>query len=140
MLSPCRHKPHNPWRRPLVGLLLVVLYFWYARPGEQSPFLRWAGAAVREDFRIVDPDEGKAPDTTAPRAARKYDTFAHRVLDLDAAEAPVSAERYALLDAMIDDVKRRVSYDASIKDPKLQRRQAERILQTIDDAFTERNF
>jgi tetratricopeptide (TPR) repeat protein len=140
MSLPRRHKPHNPWRRPLVGLLLVVLCFWSARPGERSPFLRWAGAAVPEDFGIVDPDEGKAPDATAAKAARRYDTFAHRMLDLDAAEAPVSAERYALLDAMTDDVKRRVSYDPSVKDPKLQRRQAERILQAIDDVFTERNF
>jgi hypothetical protein len=100
--------------------------------------LRWAAGDPRTDFRIVDPDEGKAPDPAAPRAPRKYDTFAHRVLDIDAAEAPVAAERYALLDRIIDEVKQRLD-DAPV--PKdAGPRDAQRVLDTIDDVLTEQNF
>lgn len=103
--------------------------------------MKWAaGGEGREKFRIVDPEGDRAPEAGFARAAGKYETFAHRVLHLDAEEGPVPADRYALLDSMIDDVKRRVSYDASVVDPKLRRRQAERVLRAIDEVFTERNF
>jgi hypothetical protein len=142
MPLPCqRRRRHNPFRRPLVGLFAVTLCLWFARPAEESPFLAWVAAAVdRDDFRIVDPDEDRKLDAAAPKAARKYDTFAHRVLDIDAGEAPVSAEKYALLDGLIDDLKGRVTYDATVKDPKAQRKQALRVLRAIDDVLTARNF
>jgi tetratricopeptide (TPR) repeat protein len=48
--------------------------------------------------------------------------------------------RYAMLDAIIDDVKARVTYDGTLKDPEAQRRQAGLILDTIDDVLTDHNF
>ena len=132
---------HNPYRRPLFGLFVCTLCLWFARPVDENPFLRWAGAAVDADeFKIVDADEDRKPDPAAPKPARKYDTFAHRVLDIDSEEAPASAAKYALLDALIDDVKGRVTYDPAIKDAAARRKHAERILGAIDDAFTRRNF
>jgi tetratricopeptide (TPR) repeat protein len=126
-----------------VGLLLVLLGIWYAQPTGRDPFLKWAAGAQgqgRQRFQIIDPDEkGAEGPRSATKVPRRYETFAHRVLDLDAEEAPVAAERYALLDGMIDDVKRRVAFDP-IADQKVRRRQAERILQAIDEVFTERNF
>src|SRR5688500_3206352 len=98
MPLPCQRRRHNPFRRPLVALFVVTLCLWFARPAEESPFLTWVAAAVdRDDFRIVDPDEDRKPDDAAIKPARKYETFAHRVLDIDAGEAPVSAAKYALL-------------------------------------------
>jgi hypothetical protein len=136
---------HTPGRRNVLRIPLLVLFISVAiaclgRPSSDGVLLRWAGADPRADFRIVDPDEDKRPDPAAPKAARKYDTFAHRVLDIDAGEAPVAAGRYALIDSIIDDVKERVTYDAGLKDARAQVRQAERILGAIDDVLTEHGF
>ena len=39
-----------------------------------------------------------------------------------------------------DDVKARVTYDPTLKDPEAQRRQAGQILDVIDDVLTDHNF
>ncbi|MDB5323213.1 MAG: hypothetical protein JWN40_4844 [Phycisphaerales bacterium] len=91
-------------------------------------------------FRIVDPDENAKPDATTKPRPRKYDTFAHRVLDIDSGEAPASPEKYALLDALIDDAKQRITYDPAVQDPRERLNQAERILRQIDDILTDHNF
>jgi hypothetical protein len=93
-------------------------------------------------FRIVDPDEDRIATTTAaaPKAPRKYDTFAHRVLDIDSGEAPISPQKYALLDQIIDDAKARITYDPGVRDPRERIEQAQRILRQIDDVLSDHNF
>src|SRR5258706_2690626 len=92
------------------------------------------------EFRIVDPDGDARPDAAAKPPARKYDTFAHRVLDIDSGETAVSPAKYALLDALIDDAKQRITYDPAVQDPRERAEQAERILRQIDQILTDHNF
>jgi hypothetical protein len=94
----------------------------------------------KTEFRIIDPDENAKPDATTKPPPRKYDTFAHRVLDIDSGEALASPEKYALLDALIDDAKQRITYDPALQDPRERLNQAERILRQIDDILTDHNF
>jgi tetratricopeptide (TPR) repeat protein len=96
-------------------------------------------APAADEFKIVDPDEDRKPDPAATKPARKYDTFAHHMLDIDAGETFVAPAKYALLDAIIDDAKARITYDATIKDPRAFRKQAMRILQTVDGVLTQYN-
>jgi tetratricopeptide (TPR) repeat protein len=125
---------------PLV-FLISALIGCASHPPVEGVFVGPAASdAPQREFRIIDPDESKAPDPAAPKAPRKYDTFAHRVLDIDAGEAPVAAARYALLDSIIDDAKRRVGGDVASKPVEAQRRDAERVLGAIDDALIDHNF
>src|SRR5215203_4357741 len=97
--------------RSAVLILVLVL----------TPVARGAG----NDFTIIDPDETSKPDPARPKPARKYDTFAHHVLDLDSEEAPASPSKYARLDAIIDDARSRITYDATLTSPAAKRKQAE---------------
>jgi hypothetical protein len=92
------------------------------------------------EFRIVDPDEDRTAPADAPNIPRKYDTSAHRVLDIDSGEAPASPLKYALLDEIIDDAKQRITYDPGVRDPHERIKQAERILRQIDDVLTDHSF
>jgi hypothetical protein len=101
---------------------------------------RGLAADSKEQFRIIDPDEDQIAGVHAPMPLRKFDTFAHHVLDIDSGEAPASAEKYALLDEIIDDAKQRITYDPGVHDPDERIKQAERILRQIDDVMTDHNF
>lgn len=130
----------DPWRKALFGIFFFLAYWRWALPEGETSYIQFAAPAYgRESFEIVDPDESHKPVTGAKKPARKYDTFAHQVLDIDAGESAVSAAKYALLDSIIDDAKRRVSYDAKIDDPAAMRKQAERVLRTIDEVLTDHN-
>jgi tetratricopeptide (TPR) repeat protein len=97
-----------------------------------------------EPFKLIDPDEGKAPEArlaggVVERQPRKFDTFAHWVLDVESEADWVSPAKYAVLDSIIQTVKGRIDYDPSIRDPRPERRQAIRILREIDRASIEHN-
>src|SRR5258706_14871155 len=128
--QPVTHPRRFHW---LMGVLLVVV----AACGLQRAI---AAEGSATEFAIADPDEDRKPTPAQPKSARKYDTFAHHVLDIDSQEAPVSQAKYALLDAIIDDAKQRNTYDPSIQEPGERIKQAERILQQIDDVLTDHNF
>jgi tetratricopeptide (TPR) repeat protein len=131
----------NVLRIPLLATFICVAIGCLALPKTDGVSLRQsAPPPPHTEFQIVDPAESQTPDPAAARAPRKYDTVAHRVLDIDAGEAPVPAARYAMLDDIIDDVKARVTYDPTIKEAEAQRRQASLILDTIDDVLTDHNF
>jgi hypothetical protein len=135
-----RSRRFDPWRKVLFGIFAVLAYWRWSLPEGETSFIQFTAPAYgRESFEIVDPDEARKPVAGAKKPARKYETFAHRVLDIDAGEAPVSQAKYALLDSIIDDAKRRVSYDAKIDDPKAMRRQAQRVLGVIDEVLTDHN-
>jgi tetratricopeptide (TPR) repeat protein len=61
------------------------------------------------------------------------------MLDLDSEEAPAAAAKYAKLDAIIEDAKNQIKYDATLEGAGPRRKQAERILAQIDDVLTEHN-
>ena len=101
-------------------------------------------ARAPDSFKLIDPDESNPNDpqlagAALSPAARKYNTFAHEVLDLESQATPVSAAKYAVLDSIIDSVKERIDFDRDIEDPAAQRRQAIRILGEIDRALIEHN-
>ena len=130
----------NVLRVPLLALFVSVAIACLARPSSDGVFMRWAAADPRDNARAVDPRESRRPDPPAGRVARKHDTFAHAVLDMESEEAFVPPERYALLDSIIDDARRRVTYDPGLKGARAQRRQAERILEAIDEVLTGHGF
>jgi tetratricopeptide (TPR) repeat protein len=131
----------NVLRIPLLATFVCLAVGCLGLPKTDGVSLRQpAPPAPATDFEIVDPAEAQSPDPAAAPAPRKYQTFAHHVLDIDAAEAPVPPARYAMLDDIIDDVKARVTYDPTLKDPEAQRRQAGLILDTVDDVLTDHNF
>jgi tetratricopeptide (TPR) repeat protein len=119
--------------------LLLILLTLVAPIASAADRDRDAVVEAAKNFKVVDPDEQRPVDPAAPKAPRKYDTFAHHALDIDAGEAPVSPAKYALLDAIIDDVKARVTYDAGLDDARDRRRHAEHVLKTIDEVLTEHN-
>lgn len=135
-----RSRRSDPWQKVLVGIFFFLAYWRWSLPTGETSFIHFTAPAYgRESFEIVDPDESHKPVAGAKKAARKYDTFAHLVLDIDAGESPVSQAKYALLDSIIDDAKQRISYDANVDDPKAMRKQAERVLRTIDQVLTDHN-
>lgn len=93
-----------------------------------------AKATTPAQFDHKDPDEKQPPTAFT----QKYNTLAHRALDLEADEANVSAAKYRLLDDLIDAVKQRVTYDPALRG-KPERKQAVRILKAIDEVFGEHN-
>lgn len=127
-------------RRILVAIFLLLAFWRWSLPAHNGPFTHFVAAAyAHEGFRIVDPDEARQRNADEKTPLRKYDTFAHRVLDIDSGESAVSPAKYALLDSIIDDAKKRINYDRTLKDAKLQRAHAERILHVIDQVLTEHN-
>lgn len=78
--------------------------------------------------------------TKPPKYQRKYQTVAHRFLDLQAKYEPVPDESYELLDQVIAEVKARVHYDPSITDPAAREDQLISIFSTIDGVLIEKNF
>ncbi len=118
----------------LVGL--GVCYFWSSRAFVVPTQLVWAGEG-RIEFELTDPDEGKA--VAGGKVARKFDTFGHWLLDLEGEADPVSAAKYAKLDEIISDAKRRIVFDPAIKEAKAQRKQALAVLKAIDLVLTDQN-
>ena len=121
----------------------AVLIVWRVAPN-QPQFIGTAAAKAPRSFELIDPDqrrpsEAQLAGARIDRPAREFDTFAHWVLDVESEANPVSAAKYAVLDSIIKSVKRRITYDSSIKDPALERRQATKILREIDAALTEHN-
>jgi len=140
-LLPAPSGRRNFVRIPLLATFVCLAIGCLALPKTDGVSLRQSSPPPpHTDFEIVDPVESQAVDPAAPHAARKYETFADRVLDIDAGEAPVPSARYAMLDDIIDDVKARVTFDPTLKHPEAQRRQAGLILDTIDDVLTDHNF
>ena len=141
-LRTSRRRP-DLWRRILFATFLLLLYWRCNLPAaDETPFIHFIASAYAHDsFQIVDPDESRtaaAPNQHKP--TRKYDAFPHQVLDIDSGEAPVSQAKYALLDSIIDDAKKRIVYNATLQDPQAQRDQAELILATIDQVLTDHNI
>jgi tetratricopeptide (TPR) repeat protein len=141
---------HLPAARSFRLALLALLAFatvawWNANQPRYSPIAGYAFArAPAESFELIDPDEGKAPQTEAQLAggplahpARRFDTFAHWVLDVESQATWVSPAKYDLLDSMIESVKSRIAYDPAPGNPRQERRQALHLLRTIDAVLTE---
>jgi tetratricopeptide (TPR) repeat protein len=122
----------------LTGVIAFAVAFWWAsRKTEAVDYVAEKVLKVRKPPQIIDPDDEKAP--SKERVPRKFDTFAHWVLDAEAEADFVSPDRYAKLDAMIADVKSRVTIDRTIKDVREERKQARRILKAIDETLTRHN-
>jgi hypothetical protein len=142
--------PRFKWSRYAVCASLWISAVWCWNTASHHPQLTTpAFAKAPDSFKLIDPDEAKSSETKTsepqlagaaiPPAARKYDTFAHWVLDLESQATPVSHAKYAVLDSIIDAVKQGIDYDPSITDPAAERRQAVRILREIDRALIEHN-
>jgi tetratricopeptide (TPR) repeat protein len=78
--------------------------------------------------------------TKPPKYQRKYQTVAHRFLDLEAKYVPIPDDSYELLDQIITEVKSRVHYDPAITDPAAREQQLIAIFATIDSILIDRNF
>lgn len=136
--------PRNPkkpdyCRRIVLAIFVTIAYWRFAMPEGEISIGMPTSAYARETFSIHDPDESRKPDPAASKAPRKYDTFAHRVLDIDSEEAPVSSPKYALLDSIIDDAKNRIHFDPTEEDPSHLRAQAKKVLTIVDQILTDHN-
>lgn len=94
-------------------------------------FIGIAYLAYQPDFRAK---------TAAPKYERKFNTFAHHILDFEAERFDVPDADYQLLDRIITSVKARTSTAVLVGDPRARERQVKRILQTIDDVLIEERF
>lgn len=145
----------------LGGVAMLLAAWWIGRREEQRVGDGGGDHAALEQaggFRVVDPDEGKPPARDSAgkflRQPRRFDTFAHWLLDLEAEVDFISADRYARLDAIISDALLRIrTVDATITtspatratDQSRERRghvnsperqRAEAILKAIDQVLT----
>lgn len=124
-----------------LALFVAGCGVWARQALDVGPQYAGAGFGNKSGFALVDPDEGKpAPRDAAGRrvrAPRRFDTFAHRALDVEAEADFVSADKYALLDAIVEDCRRRVTYDRAVTDPECARLQATDVLLAIDAALLE---
>jgi tetratricopeptide (TPR) repeat protein len=127
----------------VVLFAFATIAWWNARQPQYPAAPAWAFARTPQAFRLIDPDEDKAPEARLARAterpARQFDTFAHWVLDVESGVHWVSPAKYEVLDSIMQSARRRIAYDPAIRNPRDERRQAMHILRTIDQTLTEHN-
>jgi tetratricopeptide (TPR) repeat protein len=75
-----------------------------------------------------------------PKYQPKYQTIAHRFLDLEGKYVSVPDESYELLDEVITEAKSSTHYDATITDPDKREQQLLDIFTTIDSILIRKNF
>jgi tetratricopeptide (TPR) repeat protein len=78
--------------------------------------------------------------TRPPKYQAKYQTVAHRFLDLEAKYVTIPDESYELLDDLITAVKSTTKYDATITNRAEREKQFLRIFNRIDSVLVQNNF
>ena len=78
--------------------------------------------------------------TKPPKYQRKYQTVAHRFLDVEAKYESIPDDSYELLDQIITEVKAHVRYDPAITDPAVREERLIAIFSTIDSILIDKNF
>src|SRR5277367_6808153 len=78
--------------------------------------------------------------TRPPKYRPKYQTVAHRFLDLEGEYLPIPDESYQLLDDVITESKSRVHFDPTITDPAQRQQQLLAIFREIDSILIQNNF
>src|SRR4051812_41305201 len=71
---------------------------WGGWGGRGGVGISGAGGGPKRGFALIDPEEGRAGQGAerSTKAARKFETFAHRALDVESEESWVSPAKYAL--------------------------------------------
>jgi hypothetical protein len=134
----------SSFRLAFLGLVaFATLSWWNASQPRYSPIAGYAYAkSPAPSFELIDPDQGTAPEArlaggAVAHPARRFETFAHWVLDVESEADWVSPAKYELLDSLIESVRGRIDYDSTLKNPRPERRQAIGILRAIDAVLTE---
>jgi regulator of sirC expression with transglutaminase-like and TPR domain len=78
--------------------------------------------------------------TASPKYRPKYQTIAHRFLDLESQYVTIPDESYELLDDLITAAKSNTHYDPSITNPAERAKQLLLIFNRIDALLTQNNF
>jgi len=73
------------------------------------------------------------------RAPRKFDTLAHRLLDLEAELEPIPASKYETLDRILADAKKQITVKTDLPDAAAKRAQAVDGLKKIDALLRQSN-
>jgi tetratricopeptide (TPR) repeat protein len=82
--------------------------------------------------------ETRKAAATQPAAPRKFNTFAHKLLDFEAERYKVPADRYVLLDRIIETARARINAGGIASPPT--EKQLLHVLKTIDDVLIEERF
>src|SRR5689334_18203039 len=114
----------------VIGLCSVVVLTSITLTPAQNP----------RPLRSARPASQPSSTPGAAKYKRKYNTIAHRILDLESEAVTVDESMYQLLDTLIDEAKAKIKVPSLATDHEGRERQVRTILLTIDDILIRHNF